>query len=225
MSDADRSTNKPESSKKQEDLTAQKNGQLIQDKRPITPTEAYAKAEPSSTPRQDTVDAGGNAGGCAPSVPPNAPGGTPTGGAITPGKLWHPDTELNGNVKSYFPEQGCEPTEKAFIVALRPNQPPLKLQANNPAEFTPHLTATSLAWVNCRVKDLETDAAGVAVSLGFSSSIVEALLKNRHSGYEDLEDQLGMMLPAVRVDKLTVHGFKYLILMRDGLIFTIHASA
>ena len=64
----------------------------------------------------------------------------------------------------------------------------------------------------------------MAFSLGFAPSLVDSLLKNRHSGYEDQENLLGMMLPAIRVEKLTVRGHKFLVLMKDGLIFTIHGE-
>jgi magnesium transporter len=127
-------------------------------------------------------------------------------------------------LKTYSTDQVCEPPARTFMVALRPNQPPLKLQADNPAEFVPYLKTTSLAWVNCRVGDLEAEAPGVAASLGFSTSLVESLLQNRHSGYDDRENELGMMLPAIRVEKLTVVGYKYLFLMKDGIIFTIHGE-
>ena len=35
---------------------------------------------------------------------------------------------------------------------------------------------------------------------------------------------MGMMLPAIRVEKLAVDSHKYLILLKDGLIFTIHGG-
>jgi magnesium transporter len=143
------------------------------------------------------------------------------------GQVCQPFEDVVGTspgVKPYSPDQPCETPERTFMVALRPNQPPLKLQADDPAEFVPHLKTTSLAWVNCMVKDLDADAATVAASLGFSSNIVESLLKNRHAGYEDRETELGLMLPAIKVEKLTVHGYKYLFLMKDGIIFTIHGQ-
>ena len=79
-------------------------------------------------------------------------------------------------VKPYSTDTVCEPPARTFMVALRPNQPPLKLQADNPAEFVPYLKTTSLAWVNCRVSDLEKEAPAMAASLGFSTSLVESLL-------------------------------------------------
>jgi len=160
----------------------------------------------------------------APGTPPPAP----QNGNGANGKPCAPfdrvEKGATTGVKPYSPDQVCEPPARTFMVALRPNQPPLKLQADDPAEFVPYLKTTSLAWVNCRVGDLEKEAPAVAASLGFSTSIVESLLQNRHSGYEDRESELGMMLPAIRVEKLTVHSYKYLFLMKDGIIFTIHGE-
>jgi magnesium transporter len=127
-------------------------------------------------------------------------------------------------VRPYTADQACETPARTFMVALRPNQPPLKLQADDPLEFVPYLKTTSLAWVNCRVGDLGKEAPAVAASLGFSTGLVESLLQFRHSGYEDRESELGMMLPAIRVEKLTVNGYQFLFLLRDGLIFTIHSE-
>jgi magnesium transporter len=143
------------------------------------------------------------------------------------GQTCQPFEKVNGpstGVKPFSSEQTCETQASTFIIALRPNQPPLKLQADNPVEFMSYLKTTSLAWVNCRVKDLDSDAAAAASALGFSPSIVEALLKNRYAGYEDRETELGMMLPAIRVEKLTVHAYRYLFLMKDGIIYTIHGQ-
>ena len=148
-------------------------------------------------------------------------------GNSTNGRACQPFEQLPGasqEVKPGAPDQICETPARTFMVALRPNQPPLKLQAEDPGDFVPHLKTTSLAWVNCRVRDLEKDAAGVAASLGFSSGIVESLLSNRYAGYEDRETELGMMLPAIRVEKLTVNAYKYLLLMKDGIIFTVHGE-
>lgn len=191
MANEDNITRKQEPPKKQEGPGVQKNDKGPEGRIQTTPVQAYGKSDTPPALASNAGDTADKAPACAPFVPPANPGGVPSGDMITPVKLWQPDSELKGNVKSYVPEQGCEPTERAFLVALRTNQPPLKLQANDPAEFTSYLNTTSLAWVNCRVKDLETDAAGVAVSLGFGANLVESLLKNRHSGYEDQESILG----------------------------------
>ncbi len=115
-----------------------------------------------------------------------------------------------------------EPQARAFCVALRQYQAPLKLQGEDPGEFVPQLKNTTLAWVNCRVKDMDKEAIEVAGSFGFSSNLVEGLLNSRHSGYEDRETEMGLMLPAIRVDKLDVKWYPLLILIKDGVVFTIH---
>ena len=191
---------------------------------PATPVKAQAPAKAETPAKAEAPAKGENVPVCEPFTATQATGTGLSPDQMTAVRLWQPDTGLKGNVKAYVPEQGCEPIERAFLVALRPNQPPLKLQANDPAEFTNYLGTTSLAWVNCRVKNLDEDAAGVAFSLGFSPSLVDSLLKNRHSGYDDQETMVGMMLPAIRVEKLTVRGYKFLVLMKDGLIFTIHGE-
>jgi magnesium transporter len=130
----------------------------------------------------------------------------------------------DSRVRPYYPDQVCESALRSFMVALRPYQAPLKLQADDPVEFLPFLKDTTLAWINFRVKDLDRDAPAVAKSLGFNAAMVEAIVKNKHSGYEDHENEMGLMLPAIRVDKLKVRAYHFLILIKDSLVFTIHGE-
>ncbi len=127
-------------------------------------------------------------------------------------------------VRPYYPDQVCESALQSFMVALRPFQAPLKLRADDPTDFIPFLKDTNLAWINYRVNDLDKEAPKVAKSLGFNPQMVEAILQNRHSGYEDRETEMGLMLPAIRVTKLKVRAYHFLILMKDSLILTIHGQ-
>jgi magnesium transporter len=134
------------------------------------------------------------------------------------------ETGPESRVRPYYPDQVCESALQSFMVALRPYQAPLKLQADDPTEFIPFLKDTTLAWINYRVSDLDKEAPKVAKSLGFNPQMVESILKNRHSGYEDRETEMGLMLPAIRVTKLKVRAYHFLILMKDSLILTIHGE-
>ena len=147
MANEDNIARKQESPKNQGTPGAPKNGKGPEGGIQTTPIQVYGKSDAAPVQAGDAGEKADKAPACAPFTPPPNPPGL--GATITPVKLWQPDSELKGNVKSYVPEQGCEPTERAFLVALRTNQPPLKLQANDPAEFTSYLNTTSLAWVNC----------------------------------------------------------------------------
>lgn len=99
---------------------------------------------------------------------------------------------------------------------------PLKSIGNNPRDFIPLLKDSSVAWLNFPVKDVCKDADIIATSLGFSSSLISTILSNYLSAYEDRETELGLMLPAVNVNKFDITINPILILIRKDLIVTIH---
>lgn len=99
---------------------------------------------------------------------------------------------------------------------------PVKLTGTNPHEFIPVLKEASVAWLNFQVKDIKKDAEIIAMSLGFSSSIVPTILSEYMAAYEDRDTELGLMMPAVIVDEFEVYSNPILILIRKDLILTIH---
>jgi len=85
---------------------------------------------------------------------------------------------------------------------------------DNPHEFIPFLKDSSVAWINFPVKDMKKDADTIAISLGFSSTLVPTLISSYQSAYEDRDTELGLMLPAVAVKKFDVLVSPILILIR-----------
>ncbi len=115
--------------------------------------------------------------------------------------------------------------KRAFCVALPvAGGKPLKLTGDTPHEFIQFLKDSSVAWLNFPVADIKKDAEIVAMSLGFSSSLVPTILSSYLSAYEDRDTEMGLMLPAVNVNKFDVLISPILILIRKDLIVTIHAE-
>ncbi len=98
----------------------------------------------------------------------------------------------------------------------------MKLTGDNPHEFMQFLKESSIAWLNFSVSDIKKDSEIIAMSLGFSSSLVPTLFSSYISAYEDRDTELGLMLPAVSVKKFDVLVSPILILIRKDLILTIH---
>jgi magnesium transporter len=114
-------------------------------------------------------------------------------------------------------------SQQAFCVALPiAGGRPLKLAGDNPHEFIQFLKESSIAWLNFPVSDIKRDAEIIAMSLGFSSSLVPTLLSNYLSAYEDRDTEMGLMLPAVMVRNFEVLISPMLIMVRKDLILTIH---
>lgn len=112
---------------------------------------------------------------------------------------------------------------RAVCVALPISEgKPSRLIGNSPYDFVTLLKDSSVAWINFPVNDIIKDADMIAVSLGFSSSLVPTILAEHMSAYEDRETEMGLMLPAVNVKKFDVTINPVLILIRKNLIVTIH---
>jgi len=116
-----------------------------------------------------------------------------------------------------------QPNNKAVCVALPvTGGKPLRLTGNNIQEFIPLLKDSSVAWLNFPVKDMTKDADMISTFLGFTSSLIPAILSNHLSAYEDRDTEMGLMVPAVMVQKFDVTMSPILILIRKDLIVTIH---
>ncbi|MBI2654145.1 magnesium transporter CorA [Candidatus Woesearchaeota archaeon] len=110
-----------------------------------------------------------------------------------------------------------------FCVAMLKNGSTVKLEGEV-KEFLQTIKDSDFAWVNVQVGDLEKDGREVASMLGFNPMIIDELVKQRFSGYEDHTTELGLLLPAVRVSELEVEINKLIILMKTNLIVTIHGE-
>jgi len=84
------------------------------------------------------------------------------------------------------------------------------------------LQSSSIAWINFAVADLEKDGTEVAAKLGFSDTMVSSLVKGFYSNYEDREVELGLMIPAVRINGLDIKTYNLIVLIRKNLILTMH---
>ena len=77
------------------------------------------------------------------------------------------------------------------------------------------------SWVDHTASDIE-DAKEVAVSFGFSSAIMDSLRTDKLSEYVDMETELGLKIPSVRLERPEPEIEPTYFLMRDNLVLTIH---
>jgi magnesium transporter len=89
-------------------------------------------------------------------------------------------------------------------------------------EFSPLIEKASVAWVDYIAEDVKTDAISAATGLGFSETLVASLLQNARTGYEDYENEMGLLLPAIHVKGFDATINPLLILIKKDLILTIH---
>ena len=119
-------------------------------------------------------------------------------------------------------EGNGEVKKRAVGVTLPPRGRPSKVQGDTPADFTTIVQSSALTWVNFTCRDLEAEGPQLAAAFGFSESIIPALLKGYMASFDDRDYELGMMLPAVRVKKADLKTYPLIILVRKGLILTLH---
>ncbi len=133
-----------------------------------------------------------------------------------------PKEEVNGrNTEA----EGILVTNRVICVSLPSlSSKPVKVTAATPEEIIPMVQKANLSWVNYTSTDLETDGVKVAQQFGFSESMIPTLLKGYYANYEDREVEVGVMVPAVRVDGLEMNVYPIIILARRNLILTLHSA-
>ncbi|MBI2656372.1 magnesium transporter CorA [Candidatus Woesearchaeota archaeon] len=110
-----------------------------------------------------------------------------------------------------------------FCVAMLKNGSTVKIEGKA-EEFLSTIKESDFAWVNVQVNNFEEEGSKVASLLGFNPSIVNELVAQRFSGYDDHTTELGLLLPAVRVTELDVEINKLIILIKGNIIVTLHGE-
>jgi len=114
-------------------------------------------------------------------------------------------------------------TSPTFCVAMLKNGSTVKIEGQV-EEFLQTIKDADFAWINAQVDDLKEEGNKVASMLGFKDSIINELISQRFSGYDDHTTELGLLLPAVHVRKLEVEINKLIILIKSNIIVTIHGE-
>ncbi|MGF3584376.1 MAG: CorA family divalent cation transporter [Thermoplasmatota archaeon] len=117
----------------------------------------------------------------------------------------------------------AEKTQKnAFYVSLSKDGVTTKVESDNVSDIVKLLKEDALEWMDFTVENIYEDSYFIASNLKFSLQLIATVLSNQCSAYEDLETELGIMVPAARVSKFDVKVYPLVILIRKNLIVTIH---
>jgi len=114
--------------------------------------------------------------------------------------------------------------QRSFCSAVYPSGERYRQGSDSPHEFLPIISKASVAWIDHCTEHFDKEAFEVATSLGFSPSLLNSLLNESMSGYEDFDDELGLLLPAVLVEGFDVVTSPLLILVRKNFMITIHGA-
>ena len=125
--------------------------------------------------------------------------------------------KYNGNVILSLEERG-------FCVALRKDGTTIETEGRNVEEFFDLINTSSVSWVDYIIEDIKNDAPKIAKAIGFSDQLINTLLKSGRHGYEDLDREMGLLIPALIVKGFDVHTDPLIILMKENLVVTLHTT-
>ncbi len=111
---------------------------------------------------------------------------------------------------------------KAVCVAIPHGGKPVKIHSRSPTELISTLQNSDISWVDFTVGDIEKEAMDIAIKLGFSGSMVPVVLKGYYASLEDMNTEMAIMVPAVKVSGFSIKSYPLLILLRKDLIVTVH---
>ncbi|MBI5051354.1 magnesium transporter CorA [Candidatus Micrarchaeota archaeon] len=114
--------------------------------------------------------------------------------------------------------------EKGFAVGLLKDGKTLKKEARRIEEFLDIVQQSNVTWIDYVVDDFSKEAPVLGKALGFSEGLLKTLSKHERSGYEDLDSEMGMMIPAILVQGFDVKINPLMLLMKQNLIVTLHTT-
>jgi len=114
--------------------------------------------------------------------------------------------------------------DRGFCVSLLKDGTTTETGGRTVKDFMEKVNSSSVSWVDYIVEDLAEEAPKAAASLGFSDQLVNTLIKAGRRGYEDLDNEMGMIIPAIIVDGFDVSLDPLLILIRGNVVATIHTT-
>jgi magnesium transporter len=100
-----------------------------------------------------------------------------------------------------------------------------EMESRDVKDFIARVGSCSVAWVDYIVDDLRKEGPAIASALGFSETLISTLLKSERAGYEDVDNEMGMLTPAILVNGFDVKVEYLFLLMRPGLVATIHTTS
>lgn len=114
--------------------------------------------------------------------------------------------------------------KKFFCAALINEKGVVTKEAETLGELHDILSLALIAWVDFRTDDFQKEGKQISKELGFNDLLALPLFKEKQSAYQDFDNELGIVLPAVSVENLMVRTNPLIVLVKKKLVFTIHRS-
>ncbi len=97
-------------------------------------------------------------------------------------------------------------------------------------DFFPLIEQASIAWVDVKVEDFEKEILEAGLKFGYSDLMIKQLLTRLGDGtrflgsYEDYNNQMGLLLPAINVRGADITIYPVIILLKRNLLMTIRSN-
>jgi len=120
------------------------------------------------------------------------------------------------------PLNASAPNGSSFCVILKQGGVTEKLVNQSPGEYLGEVTTASVAWVDFTTKVLEQEIEVLGPAMGFQKVDYHKVFSGFYSSYEDYDDELAIMLPAVGMTETDIIVRPIIILIRGNTIVTVH---
>jgi len=129
----------------------------------------------------------------------------------------------SGNKVTFVENQETSPIygEKGFC-AVRKSGGTYRFESRSINELRDFIKDTEIAWIDYVVEDVDNEVMATATALGFSELLMRNLLKDQRNGYEDFDDELGLLIPAIFMQGFDVRLEPLFILIKHNFIVTLH---
>jgi hypothetical protein len=122
-----------------------------------------------------------------------------------------------------------EDEKRSFCVSLQKNGT-LTQQSYRLQDFIPLIEQSAVAWADIKVNDFSKEVFEIASKFGFPELLVRRLLRNLidesrlRGGYEDIDTEMGLLLPLIQVKDADIGMEPLLLLVRKNFILTLHGA-
>jgi len=111
--------------------------------------------------------------------------------------------------------------EKGFC-AIRKEGKTQRMESRNISDLRAFINDAEIAWIDYVVDDVEKDGCNAALAFGFSDLLIRSLLKEQRTAYEDFDDELGILIPAIFMQGFDVRLEPLFIFIKKNFIVTLH---
>lgn len=120
--------------------------------------------------------------------------------------------------------KGNKFTKKFFCAAINGRGETITQDAENIEGFKDIVSKAAVAWLDIRTDDPFSEGKFAVLNLGLSETLLSSVLGGGVSAYEDFDEEVGIVLPAIHVRNLTIQSDPLIIFIRENFVVTIHAS-